>query len=82
MTSPIHRSEYKKLGDKPTRGEVMRFLAESSIYGNLGLFIGAGFSKAFVTLTVGPEPLSVPLITSILLLSEESGNNYLSEQNS
>jgi hypothetical protein len=30
----------------PTREEALRFIAIASIYGNLGLFIGAGFSKA------------------------------------
>lgn len=34
------------LGDSPSRIEVLKFLFESSTYGNLGLFIGAGFSKA------------------------------------
>jgi hypothetical protein len=34
------------LGDSPSRTEVLKFLFESSTYGNLGLFIGAGFSKA------------------------------------
>lgn len=34
------------LGDWPSRSEVLEFLFESSTYGNLGLFIGAGFSKA------------------------------------
>lgn len=29
-----------------TRESVMDFLSSSVIYGNLGLFIGAGFSKA------------------------------------
>jgi hypothetical protein len=36
------------LGDSPTRSEVLKFLLESSQYGNLGLFVGAGFSKAIV----------------------------------
>lgn len=35
-----------KLPKKPTRTEVLTFLATSASYGNLGLFIGAGFSKA------------------------------------
>lgn len=34
------------LGDSPSRDETLKFLFESSSYGNLGLFIGAGFSKA------------------------------------
>jgi hypothetical protein len=34
------------LDDSPSRSEVLEFLFESSTYGNLGLFIGAGFSKA------------------------------------
>ncbi len=32
--------------ERPTRDEVLSFLAQSSSYGNLGLFVGAGFSKA------------------------------------
>lgn len=35
-----------KLNDVLTRKQVLTFLAESSTYGNLGLFIGAGFCKA------------------------------------
>lgn len=35
-----------KLKDKPTRKEVLRFISKSASYGNLGLFIGSGFSKA------------------------------------
>jgi hypothetical protein len=34
------------LPEKPARAEVLTFLAKSANYGNLGLFIGAGFSKA------------------------------------
>jgi hypothetical protein len=36
------------LGESPTREAVLKFLFESSEYGNLGLFVGAGFSKAIV----------------------------------
>jgi hypothetical protein len=35
-----------KLSDKPERKEVLEFLSYSATYGNLGAFIGAGFSKA------------------------------------
>src|ERR1700733_16221444 len=35
-----------KLGESPSREEVLKFLFNSSCYGNLGLFIGAGFTKA------------------------------------
>ncbi len=34
------------LPESPTRQEVLRFISDSSSYGNLGAFIGAGFSKA------------------------------------
>ena len=34
------------LPEKPTREEVLTFISESASYGNLGAFIGAGFSKA------------------------------------
>lgn len=33
---------------KITREEAIGMICESSIYGNLGLFIGAGFSKAIL----------------------------------
>ncbi|WP_417764907.1 SIR2 family NAD-dependent protein deacylase [Shewanella chilikensis] len=35
-----------KLGETPTRKEAIEYISESSMYGNLGLFVGAGFSKA------------------------------------
>ena len=35
-----------RLPKEPSRDEVLTFLAGSASYGNLGLFIGAGFSKA------------------------------------
>jgi hypothetical protein len=35
-----------KLSDTPTRDEVLSFIFASSTYGNLGLFVGSGFSKA------------------------------------
>jgi SIR2-like domain len=34
------------LPESPTRQEVLRFISDSASYGNLGAFIGAGFSKA------------------------------------
>lgn len=34
------------LGEHPTREEVLRFISNSASFGNLGVFIGAGFSKA------------------------------------
>lgn len=36
----------KALPPTPTRADVFAFLASSSIYGNLGAFVGAGLSKA------------------------------------
>jgi hypothetical protein len=35
-----------KLPDNPSRAEVLSFISRSASYGNLGSFIGAGFSKA------------------------------------
>jgi len=35
-----------KLSDTPSREETLRFISQSASFGNLGLFIGAGFSKA------------------------------------
>ncbi|MHB1116846.1 SIR2 family NAD-dependent protein deacylase [Sideroxydans sp.] len=34
------------LSESPTRKEVLRFISDAASYGNLGAFIGAGFSKA------------------------------------
>jgi hypothetical protein len=34
------------ISEKPTREEVLRFISKSASYGNLGLFIGTGFTKA------------------------------------
>lgn len=36
----------KKLGENPTREELLKYISKSSSYGNLGLFVGAGFCKA------------------------------------
>lgn len=35
-----------KISDTPTRQETLEFISRSASYGNLGAFIGAGFSKA------------------------------------
>lgn len=35
-----------KVSDTPERNEILEFLSHSATYGNLGAFIGAGFSKA------------------------------------
>jgi hypothetical protein len=37
-----------KISDIPSRREVLEFLSQSASFGNLGLFIGAGFSKAVI----------------------------------
>jgi SIR2-like domain len=44
--------------DIKTRDDALAFLARSSIYGNLGLFVGAGFSMAVMDRDFGPVPLS------------------------
>src|SRR6202035_461519 len=41
-----------------TREEALEFLARASIYGNLGLFVGTGFSMALMARDYGPVPLS------------------------
>jgi hypothetical protein len=41
-----------------TRAEALEFLARSSIYGNLGLFVGSGFSMAVMNRDFGPIPLT------------------------
>jgi hypothetical protein len=43
------------LPKEPTREEVLTFVARSASYGNLGLFIGAGFSKAVLNETAEDE---------------------------
>jgi hypothetical protein len=35
-----------KLSNTPTREQTLKFISQSASFGNLGLFIGAGFSKA------------------------------------
>src|SRR5436190_1782534 len=41
-----------------SRTDAYSFLARAAIYGNLGLFIGAGFSKAVLNKPGGATPLS------------------------
>jgi hypothetical protein len=41
-----------------TWDEALNFLARASIYGNLGLFVGTGFSMAVMEKDYGPVPLS------------------------
>ena len=49
-----------------TNDEVYKLIAQSAIYGNLGLFIGAGFSLAVNEIHKNCEPLSWPkLLESI-----------------
>jgi hypothetical protein len=43
------------LGEQPSKEEVLAFLSRSASYGNLGLFIGAGFSKAVLNETSDDE---------------------------
>lgn len=43
-----------RLPEEPTRQETLTFISESASYGNLGLFVGAGFSKAVLN-EVGNE---------------------------
>jgi hypothetical protein len=43
------------LPEEPTREQVLKFLARSASYGNLGLFIGAGFCKAVLNETADDE---------------------------
>ncbi len=38
----------KKLDENPTREELLRYISTSTSYGNLGLFVGAGFCKAIL----------------------------------
>jgi hypothetical protein len=41
-----------------TRDELLEFLSRASIFGNLGLFVGTGFSMAVMDRDFGPVPLS------------------------
>lgn len=55
MSSAGGGSALLRLPKTPTRKEVLAFVASSASYGNLGLFIGAGFSKAVLNETPGEE---------------------------
>ena len=44
-----------RLPKAPSRDDVLNFLASSTSYGNLGLFVGAGFSKAVLNEASGDE---------------------------
>ena len=57
------------LGEKPTREEAIEFISASSMYGNLGLFVGAGFSKAVMNNGIDQIALSWDQ-----LLEKASGN--------
>ena len=46
--------------EKFEKSEVYKLIAESSIYGNLGLFVGAGFSLAVNEAYQTCNPLSWP----------------------
>lgn len=46
------------LESSPSRAEVLGFIAKSRNYGNLGLFVGAGFSKAVLNVSEGSIALS------------------------
>ncbi|HMT08430.1 MAG TPA: SIR2 family protein [Pyrinomonadaceae bacterium] len=46
------------LGPNPTRREVMQHISRAASYGNLGLFIGAGFCKAVFVDSAQPIALS------------------------
>ncbi|HUW27969.1 MAG TPA: SIR2 family protein [Sulfuriferula sp.] len=47
-----------RLPENPTRKEVLAFISESASYGNLGAFLGAGFSKAVLNDKVNEIALS------------------------
>jgi len=45
-----------RIPEVPTRTEVLTFISKSASYGNLGLFVGAGFSKAVLN-----DPMKIAL---------------------
>ncbi|MFO6418938.1 SIR2 family NAD-dependent protein deacylase [Hylemonella sp. W303a] len=47
-----------RLTESPTRQEALRFISDSASYGNLGAFIGAGFSKAVLNDEINEIALS------------------------
>ena len=47
-----------RLPETPSRDEVLTFISKSASYGNLGAFIGAGFSKAVLNNGAGGVALS------------------------
>jgi hypothetical protein len=51
-----------RIPEVPTRTEVLTFISKSASYGNLGLFVGAGFSKAVLN-----DPMKIALSWGELL---------------
>ena len=54
-----------------TKKEVYKLIAESSIYGNLGLFVGAGFSLAVNEIYPTCKPLSWPSLLEKICIENE-----------
>lgn len=63
-----------KLSDKPKRKEVLEFLSYSATYGNLGAFVGAGFSKA--VLNDGFDDIALSWGELLEKVSDELGVKY------
>jgi hypothetical protein len=59
-----------RIPEVPTRTEVLTFISKSASYGNLGLFVGAGFSKAVLN-----DPMRMKIALSWGELLEQSAKN-------
>lgn len=62
------------VGDNPKRDDVLKFISSSASYGNLGLFIGAGFCKA--VLNDGLEEIALSWGQLLKKASEQLNVDY------
>jgi hypothetical protein len=63
-----------ELPEKLYRREALKFIAQSSIYGNLGLFVGAGFSKALMN-EPDIRPIALGWLELIIKVAKKFGVN-------
>lgn len=59
------------LPHKVNRKIALNFIALSSVYGNLGLFVGAGFSKAVMNNPDSPRPTALGWLALIIRVSKK-----------
>lgn len=63
-----------KLTETPSRNDVLKFISDSASYGNLGSFIGAGFSKA--VLNDGIDDIALSWGELLKSIANSIGVNY------